>query len=75
MSEIKSPYLSVPEYSDDDIYIPELRRRVYFRAAKQASRQSWWDFTINCVFLCLVGGGIYWLHALGFWAWIRGWFR
>lgn len=42
MSEIKSPYLVTRHeiYVSDDIYYPDLQKKVLFRAAKLPAKQS-----------------------------------
>ena len=64
MSEIKSPYL-VPDYSDDDLYVPELRRKVVLRSAKIRSEANlltelFWD----CLIVGLAAAGCYWVWML-----------
>ena len=65
MNRIKSPFI-VPDYSDDDIFVPdypEMQKRVYFRAAKQARRQTLGEHLINCGLWSL---GI----SLAYWMWV-----
>jgi hypothetical protein len=62
MNQFKSPYLITEHSSDDDF--AALQKRVYFRAAKEVEKQSWWDFVINAVLLALFVAGASWIWEL-----------
>jgi hypothetical protein len=60
--QMKSPYLITEHSSDDDF--AALQKRVYFRAAKEVEKQTWWDFIINAIILALCVAGVTWLWDL-----------